>query len=67
MSRVRAADMAMSREQQAFFSKYGISTAADDMAFRDETTVGTDGLNVRRRGAFLALFDWQGSEGIIKI
>jgi hypothetical protein len=61
MSRVRAADMAMNRDQQAFFSKYGINTA-DEMA-REEETVGmaADGANIRRRGGFLALFDWQES------
>jgi hypothetical protein len=61
MSRVRTGDMAMSREQQAFFSKYGINTA-DEIAQIDETELGADGGgNIRRRGPFCALFEWNGS------
>jgi len=61
MSRVRTGDMAMSREQQAFFSKYGINTA-DEVAQIEETELGgAGGGNVQRRGPFWSLFEWNGS------
>jgi hypothetical protein len=62
--------MAMSREQAAFFSKYGISTSeelamaggVDDGAGMGAGGDAGDGVIRRRRTGLRAVFDWDGSE-----